>query len=145
MQHPVSAMSPIHRTPCPGEASLISKASAGDLEAFNQLVLAYQDAVYNQACVLLSDHHLAEDAVQESFIKAYRGIDKFRGGSLFAWLLKIVTNTSFDMLRQSRRQRTIPLSPEDSSEEEIESPAWLADPAPSVQAAVEQKELTGDI
>ena len=122
------------------EKLLVDKASGGDLEAFNQLVLMYQNMAYHHAYSLLGDPALSEDATQESFIKAFENIAGFRGGSFRAWLLKIVTNSAYDLLRRARRHPTQPLFPEDDDGEEIESPAWLADPAPSVQATVEQSE-----
>lgn len=127
------------------EDALVMLASKGDLDAFNQLVLRYQSLAYNLANSLLGDPCTADDATQESFIKAFQKIGSFRGGSFRAWLLKIVTNTSYDILRQSARHPTTPLIPDDDNGEEIESPAWLADPAPSVQATVEQNEFSNRI
>lgn len=129
----------------PNAVTLVRQALRGDLEAFNALVLTYQDLAYNQAYALLGDHATAEDAAQESFIRAYQNLGGFRGGSFRAWLLRIVTNTSLDMLRRSRRHPTHPLFPDDDDGEDMESPAWLADPAPSVQAIVEQNELSRHI
>ena len=81
------------------EQEMISKASQGDLNAFNELVLAYQDIVFAHARNLLGDSDPADDAAQESFIKIFQKINGFRGGSFRAWILKIVTNTSFDLIR----------------------------------------------
>lgn len=120
------------------EAQLVRQAASGDLDAFNQLVLAYQNMAYNNAYALLGDMDLAEDATQESFIKAFQGMNQFRGGSFRGWLLKIVTNSAYDLLRRSHRHPTQPLFPEDENDEEVESPAWLADPNASVQESVEQ-------
>lgn len=124
------------------EETLVRRARNGDLEAFNQLVLTYQDAAYNHARALLNDRHLAEDAAQESFIKAFQGLGAFRGGSFRGWLLKIVTNSAYDILRRSHRHPTQPLYPGNENSEEIESPPWLADPNPSVHSIVEQREAT---
>ena len=118
------------------------QASRGDLEAFNQLVLMYQNMAYNHAYSLLGDAVLSEDATQDSFIKAFENMPNFRGGSFRAWLLKIVTNSAYDLLRRSLRHPTQALFPEDEEGEEIESPAWLADPNPSVERTVEQHEDT---
>ena len=120
------------------DALLVRQAASGDLDAFNQLVLAYQNMAYNNAYALLGDMDLAEDATQESFIKAFQGMNQFRGGSFRGWLLKIVTNSAYDLLRRSHRHPTQPLFPEDENDEEIESPIWLADPNASVQESVEQ-------
>jgi RNA polymerase sigma-70 factor (ECF subfamily) len=124
------------------EEVLIKKASSGSLEAFNQLVLIYQNLAHNHAFSLLGDRYLAEDATQESFIKAFQGIKKFLGGSFRAWLLKIVTNTAYDRLRELKRRPALTLFPEDDYGDELDSPAWLADPTPSVQNMVEQNELS---
>jgi RNA polymerase sigma-70 factor, ECF subfamily len=85
------------------EKTLIEAAQAGDLAAFNELVLAYQDQAYNVAYRLLNNAESAADAVQESFFKVYRRIEQYRGGSFRAWLLRIVTNTCYDTLRVSKR------------------------------------------
>jgi RNA polymerase sigma-70 factor, ECF subfamily len=118
----------------------VQQAVQGDLEAFNQLVLSYQDMAYNHARALLGDPDSAEDAIQDSFIKAFQNLNGFRGGSFRGWLLRIVTNSAYDMLRRSGRRPTQPLFPEDEDGEEIESPAWLADPNASVQETVERDE-----
>ena len=127
------------------EELLIRQAANGSLDAFNQLVLNYQNMTYNHAHALLGDSALAEDATQESFIKAFQAISGFRGGSFRGWLLRIVTNSAYDMLRRSRRHPNQPLFPEDENGEEIESAKWLADPNPSVQSTVEQNEFSKDI
>jgi RNA polymerase sigma-70 factor, ECF subfamily len=133
-------MDTMKRTQPMQEETLIRKASSGDLEAFNHLLLTYQDMVYSHARAVLGDPASAEDAAQESFIKAFQNMPGFRGGSFRRWLLKIVTNSAYDMIRRGRRHPTEPLLPEDENGDEIESPAWLADPNTSVQVQVEKKE-----
>jgi RNA polymerase sigma-70 factor (ECF subfamily) len=123
------------------EAGLINKARLGDLVAFNQLVLAYQDMVYNQAYRVMGEFVAAEDATQEAFISAFRKIKTYRGGSFKAWLLRIVTNACYDELRRRKRRPTIPLTPLDETNEEIESPQWDADPAESAEDRVARTEL----
>lgn len=110
------------------EAGLIKDAQRGDLDAFNRLVLAYQDRVYNQAYRVLGNHQSADDATQEAFISAFRKLSSFRGGSFRAWLLRIVTNACYDELRRQKRRPTTALEPVDENDEEIESPYWIADP-----------------
>lgn len=87
----------------PDEKTLVEAAQAGDLAAFNELVLTYQDQAYNVAYRLLNDAESSADAVQESFFKVYRRIEQYRGGSFRAWLLRIVTNTCYDTLRLRKR------------------------------------------
>ena len=127
------------------EEALITAASNSDLDAFNQLVLSHQDLAYQHAYSLLGDTALAEDATQESFIKAFQGLKTFRGGSFRGWLLRIVTNSAYDILRRSQRHPTQPLFPEDDNGEKLDSAPWLADPAASVQNTVEQKELSEEL
>jgi len=127
------------------EQPLIAKAMKGDLESFNQLVLIYQDIAFHHAYALLGDQDLAEDTAQEGFIRAFQHIAGFRGVSFRAWLLKIVTNVAYDFLRRSRQHPSQPLFPEGDDGEDMESPAWLADPNASVQETVETNELTKDI
>lgn len=127
------------------EDALVRRAWTGDLDAFNQLVLSHQDLAYSQAYALLGDRAAAEDAAQESFIRAFQGIRGFRGGSFRGWLLRIVTNASYDFLRKVKRHPTVALVPEDDYGDEVESPAWLADPAALVEATVEQAEFSDSI
>ena len=75
------------------EESLITDAKQGDLQAFNRLVLAYQDQVFNVAYRILSDASAAEDAAQNTFLTAFRKLNTFRGGSFKSWILTIVTHT----------------------------------------------------
>lgn len=118
----------------------IEKATQGDLDAFNQLVLKYQNLVYHQAFSILKDTWLAEEASQESFLKAFQNLNGFRGGSFRAWLMRIVTNTVYDMLRYSSKRPVQPLFPENDEGEEIESPIWLADPNAKVEETIELNE-----
>lgn len=123
------------------ENDLILSAQKGNLDSFNRLVHAYQDMVYNQAYRILGEQQPAEDASQEAFISAYRSIGKFRGGSLKAWLLRIVTNACYDELRRRKRYPTTPLEPMNMDHEEIESPGWLEDPENNPEKEMEEGEL----
>jgi RNA polymerase sigma-70 factor (ECF subfamily) len=123
------------------EAGLIQAARQGDLDAFNRLVLAYQDLVFAQAYRLMGEMEAAEDATQEAFISAYRSIGSYRGGSFRAWLLRIVTNSCYDELRRRKRRPTTPLEPVMAEDEEIESPRWLADPSDTPEERAERVEL----
>lgn len=127
------------------EETLVAMAAKGDLDAFNQLALSYQDTAFNHAHALLGDSDVAEDAVQDSFIKAFQNINSIRSGSFRSWLLKVVTNSAYDILRRSYRHPTQPLFPLDENRGELESPAWLADPKASVQETVEQNQFAKDI
>jgi len=123
------------------ESGLIQAACQGDLDAFNRLVLAYQDLVYSQAYRMMGEAEAAEDATQEAFISAYRNIRSYRGGSFRGWLLRIVTNACYDELRRRKRRPTVPLEPVAADDEEIESPSWIVDEGELPEESVLRAEL----
>lgn len=124
------------------EAGLIKDAIQGDLDAFNRLVLAYQEMAFNLAYRMLSDEDAAADVTQTAFISAYRNLHSYRGGSFRAWVMRMVTNACYDELRRRHRHPTVALEPFNAEEEEeIESPSWLADDGPSPEDEVETQEL----
>lgn len=110
------------------EPALIQDAQHGNLDAFNTLILHYQDMVFNTALRILGDEDQAADASQEAFISAFRSVSTFRGGSFKAWLMRTVTNACYDELRRQKRRPTTPLEPDTEDGEEMDSPRWLADP-----------------
>jgi RNA polymerase sigma-70 factor, ECF subfamily len=88
----------------PDEQLLIDNALKGDLEAFNTLILRYQDRVYTLTFRIMGDTHIAADMAQEAFITAYRRLDTYRGGNFKSWLMRIATNTCYDELRRQKRR-----------------------------------------
>lgn len=122
------------------EQALLERSLNGDLSAFNRIVVEYQALAYSVAYRLLEDADSAGDAVQDSFIKAFRALDTFRGGSFKSWLMRIVTNTCYDVLRARKRQKT------DSIEDlpvEAEYISSLTDAHETPQQYVERQELAG--
>jgi RNA polymerase sigma factor (sigma-70 family) len=91
------------------EEALIQMAQDGDLDSFNRLVMAYQSLAFNVAYRVMGEAHSAEDATQEAFISAFRGLKRFRGGSFRAWLMRIVTNACYDELRRRKRRPAVSL------------------------------------
>jgi RNA polymerase sigma-70 factor, ECF subfamily len=83
---------------------LVLAAQGGDLDAFNQLVVRHERAVYGVCYRMLRDASLAEDATQDAFIRAWHNIDSFRGGMVRPWLLRIATNRTYDILRSQARR-----------------------------------------
>ncbi len=124
------------------EQALITDAQRGNLDAFNTLVLHYQDSVFNTALRILGDEDQAADASQEAFISAFKSIASFRGGSFKAWLMRTVTNACYDELRRKKRRPTTPLEPDTEDGEEMDSPRWMADPSltPDQQAEADEVE-----
>lgn len=86
------------------ENALISDAKRGDLDAFNRLVLAYEQLAFHVAYRVMGEQQSAEDATQDAFISAYKSLKSFRGGSFRSWLLRIVTNACYDELRKRKRR-----------------------------------------
>jgi len=123
------------------EQALISDAQNGSLDAFNVLVLHYQDSVFNTALRILGDEDQAADASQDAFISAFKAIKSFRGGSFKAWLMRTVTNACYDELRRKKRRPTTPLEPDTDDGEEMDSPRWLADPSMTPDQVAEADEL----
>ena len=86
------------------EAQLIARSQRGDVNAFNSLVLRYQQTTYNVVLRMLGDRDLAADVTQDAFLAAFRAISSFRGGSSFrAWLLRIASNLACDHWRRTNR------------------------------------------
>ena len=128
------------------ELELIQSAKKGDVDAFNHLVLAFQDQAFNVALRILADERLAEDATQDAFLSAYRNIGGFRGGSFRAWILRIITNRCYDELRRQKRQPTQPLDSADKDgEEELDDPVALKDEQHLPEAETEMRELESAI
>lgn len=105
---------------------LIFAAARGDLDAFNQLVARHERSVLNLCWRMLGTLPEAEDASQESFIKAWTNAKSFKGGAVRPWLLRIATNTCYDVLRAKGRK---PAGSLDALEFESE-PDWSSQSSP---------------
>lgn len=103
---------------------LIASARGGDLEAFNQIVDDFQTLIYRICVRILGDASLAEDAAQDTFIKAYGALGQYQGGSLKSWLARIATNRCYDMIRAQRRR---PAASLDAQPVETQ-PEWTVEP-----------------
>jgi RNA polymerase sigma-70 factor (ECF subfamily) len=77
------------------DKELVERAKEGDLRAFDMLVLKYQRRVFRLISRLIKNTSEVEDVAQETFIKAFRAIQQFRGDSAFyTWLYRIAVNTA---------------------------------------------------
>ena len=95
----------------PDEAQLLSRAQQGDRKAFGLLVRGHQRRVYACALQMLADAGEAEDAVQETFLRAWRAIGRFEGSSqLSTWLYRICVNVCLNTIRRRRRAEASDLS-----------------------------------
>ena len=85
----------------------IQRVIEGDVNSFRYLVDKYKDMSFSIAMSVLKDEDDAQDAVQESFIKAFKNLKSFRRESKFStWLYKIVVNESLSRIRAKKQERT---------------------------------------
>ena len=112
----------------PEEDALVTALRAGAGEAYEALILRYQQPVYNLVCRLMSDPSDAADIVQEVFLKIFKNIGAFRGNSsLKTWIYRIAVNEAYNHRRWfSRHQRQeVALAAEEGAPSYADS---LADP-----------------
>jgi RNA polymerase sigma-70 factor, ECF subfamily len=119
----------------PPEAELIGRARAGDVSAFEALADVHTDRLYAVALRFLGDTGEAEDVLQETLLRAWRGIHRFDGRAMvFTWLYRIAVNESSRALeRRQRRRASVPVD-----QQAIEIPAPSRE-GPASQA--ERREL----
>jgi len=124
-------------------SALVERARRGELAAFNLLVLRHQDAAYSLALRFLGSPQSAEDATQEAFLRAYRGISRFQGDRFRPWLLSIVANAARDELRRQKRrpQRSLDAARDDPDRADIDP----RDHGPSPETSALQGELRGEL
>jgi RNA polymerase sigma-70 factor (ECF subfamily) len=113
----------------PDEATLIELSREGDLDAFNQLVAAYQDRVYNLCLRMLGSQQPAEDVTQEAFISAFKSMSRMRGPSVKSWLLRIASNACIDELRRRLRHPQVSIDYRHAGDES-DTPFDLPDSTP---------------
>jgi RNA polymerase sigma-70 factor (ECF subfamily) len=111
------------------DAELVRRAQRGDRLAFERLVDRHQHRLFTLSARTLGNRADAEDAVQDAFLRAWRGIASFRGGSLFStWLYRICLNASYDL-----RARRVP------------EPAEMAEQAPDPRDRHLERELSTEL
>lgn len=124
----------------------VEAASRGDREAFNELVRRHQQSVINAANYYLGHHEDALEVAQDSFLKAYKSIDSFKGKASFrTWMLRITLNTarSFHAHRQAikRSGTTATISISAAADEGDQGDLELNDSSSDPHQLLEQKEL----
>ncbi len=92
------------------DAALVARLRAGEEDAFHEFVELYQDRIITVVARVSGSMADAEDLAQETFLKAFRAIERFAGNSaLFTWLYRIAVNTARDFLDHRRRRPSVPL------------------------------------
>lgn len=94
------------------EPALVRAAQKGDAAAFEEIVRRYQRAVYRVAYGLTRNASDADDLAQETFVRAWRALDRFRPDEpLFPWLSRIAINLSYSLFRRRRRRPETSIEP----------------------------------
>jgi RNA polymerase sigma-70 factor (ECF subfamily) len=124
------------------DTDLIERFKKGDPSAFEAIVRKYQDRIYNLCRYMLQDPEDAQDAAQDVFLKAYRGLKDFRpDSSLYTWIYRIGVTTCLDYRRKSRREvlRREPLTEDLPSDEPASEQLYQSREIPdSIQLALQK-------
>jgi len=114
------------------ERSLVQKAQAGDLGAYDQLIRNNQERVYATIYHMTSNHEDANDITQETFIKAYKVLSNFKGdSSFFTWIYRIAVNKTINFLKQRRHKGQMSLNDVDfNAENDPDLVAFVSDNTP---------------
>jgi RNA polymerase sigma-70 factor, ECF subfamily len=84
-------------------ANMVSQVKKGDQEAFEGIVDLFKDKIYRHCFRMVGNGHEAEDLAQETFLRAYRNIDKYNNEFKFStWIFRIATNLCIDRLRKKK-------------------------------------------
>jgi len=114
------------------EGFSLKALQAGDPEEFSRLVDAYSSKIYRLAIKMLNQQQDAEDVLQETFVKAYRGLKTFDGRSkLSTWLYRIATNEALMVIRRKHPDMVSidePIETEEGEQEPIQIIDWCCLP-----------------
>jgi len=99
------------------ELHLVARCQSGDRQAFEELFTFYRDDVFRFAYLVVRDSTLAQDVVQETFLKVFRSIDKFQFRSSFkSWLYRVAVNEAITLLRRRKIKEELDPAPGTSQE-----------------------------
>ncbi len=130
------------------DAPLVQRAQAGDTHAFEMLVVKYQRRIERLIGRMVRDVDLVQDIAQESFIRAWRALPRFRGDSAFyTWLYRIAINTAKRTLGELQRDPVVTesaLVKEDDDEEPSAARRELSDGA-TPEAILASKEIAAAV
>ncbi|MCX8091423.1 MAG: sigma-70 family RNA polymerase sigma factor [Verrucomicrobiae bacterium] len=123
-------------SPPPDEVDLVRRARRGDLEAYDELVRRYQERIYATIYHMTANHEDANDLAQETFVKAFRALRSFKGGSSFyTWLYRIAVNKTINFLKQRRGRAHMSLNDLDfNAEHDPDLMVLISDKTPRREA-----------
>jgi RNA polymerase sigma-70 factor (ECF subfamily) len=88
-----------------GEDRLVERAQRGDLSAYSELIRRYREQIYQTVYRLTRNHDDTDDLVQESFLRAFKELRRFRRRSgFYTWIYRIALNLSFNFLRKRKKE-----------------------------------------
>jgi RNA polymerase sigma-70 factor (ECF subfamily) len=120
------------------DEELVARSMGGDLDSFNQLVLRWERPIYALAYRVIGREEEARDVAQETFLRAFRALNGFKGQAKFSsWLYRITLNLCRDWMRKERRT---PVSQAPEGIDIIEL-AGEATPSETIEQMVGRKEL----
>ena len=126
------------------EIRIVRKVLAGDVNAFEQLVIENQKSVYNLALKIMKNESDALDVSQDVFLKAYTNLENFRGDSRFSvWLYRLAYNACIDASRKSKTGMNVSLTVQDEDSESAELD--LADTKPLPEEETERRETQREV
>ena len=121
------------------EDALVDRFKNGDTDAFNPLVLKYEKKIYNLMYQRVRDRETAKDLCQEVFLKAFKALSNFKGGSAFySWIYRIAINCSIDFQRQRNRSKVLTFEELPLDADDV---LMMTDSYPSPEKLLEEKEL----
>jgi RNA polymerase sigma-70 factor (ECF subfamily) len=124
---------PASPAPAPlDEMELVRRTRKGDLAAYDELVRRYQERIYATIYHMTANHEDANDLAQDTFIKAFRALRSFKGGSSFyTWVYRIAVNKTINFLKQRRNKVQMSLNDLDfNAEHDPDLVALISDKTP---------------
>jgi RNA polymerase sigma factor (sigma-70 family) len=120
--------SPERQQEADADVAVVKRVQAGEVAAFDQLILKYRERIYGVIYNLTSNREDTSDLTQDAFIKAFQSINRFQGqSSFFTWLYKIAVNTTLSHLRKNRLRTFFSLEKVQEDETNTQLLAQLTD------------------